>query len=152
MDTTGGLHSQVGLRTTNYCNCRSMCSRISIVFGCVANPTVISYTTWHFGVVSPEVSDIVMPLLCRVFYPFHPTKPFPWTMMAWLAWPQMAPVARYEVAPTVVNFTRSLLVSFAQPLGELTESGLSNTKGAPRTKTAGSGGRLTSWSGSRVGI
>ena len=37
---------------------------------------------------------------------------------------------RYEVAPTVVNFTRSLLVSFAQPLGELTESGLSNTKGA----------------------
>jgi len=42
----------------------------------------------------------------------------------------MAPAARYEVAPTVVNFTRSLLVSFAQPLGELTESGLSNTKGA----------------------
>lgn len=36
---------------------------------------------------------------------------------------------QYEVAPTVVNFTRSLLVSFAQPLGELTESGLSNTKG-----------------------
>lgn len=36
---------------------------------------------------------------------------------------------RYEVAPTVINFTRSLMVSFAQPLGELTESGLSNTKG-----------------------
>lgn len=36
---------------------------------------------------------------------------------------------QYEVAPTVVNFTRSLLVSFAEPLGEITESGLSNTKG-----------------------
>ena len=38
-------------------------------------------------------------------------------------------MSRYEVAPTVVNFTRSLLVSFAEPLGEITESGLSNTKG-----------------------
>ncbi|CAK9031116.1 Hypoxia-inducible factor prolyl hydroxylase (HIF-PH) (Egg-laying defective protein 9) (Hypoxia-inducible factor-proline dioxygenase) [Durusdinium trenchii] len=36
---------------------------------------------------------------------------------------------QYEIAPTVVNFARSLLVSFARPLGELTESGLSNTKG-----------------------
>ena len=53
----------------------------------------------------------------------HKTIPIPW-------WHGMAPAARYEVAPTVVNFTRSLLVSFAQPLGELTESGLSNTKGA----------------------
>ena len=40
-------------------------------------------------------------------------------------------MSRYEVAPTVVNFTRSLLVSFAEPLGEITESGLSNTKGFP---------------------
>ena len=61
---------------------------------------------------------------CSVFYPS-------------ITW---APAARYEVAPTVVNFTRSLLVSFAQPLGELTESGLSNTKGASRAPLAGQRG------------
>eukprot|EP00438_Fugacium_kawagutii_P027929 Skav208936 [mRNA] locus=scaffold875:79663:81240:+ [translate_table: standard] len=48
---------------------------------------------------------------------------------------------QYEVAPTVINFTRSLMVSFAQPLGELTESGLSNTKGRGRvTHTSGKHG------------
>jgi len=36
---------------------------------------------------------------------------------------------QYAVAPTIVNFTRSLLVSFSEPLGELAEGGLSNTKG-----------------------
>ena len=40
---------------------------------------------------------------------------------------------RYDIAPTVINFTRSLLVSFAKPLGEVTDSGLSNTKGKNRT-------------------
>jgi len=36
---------------------------------------------------------------------------------------------QYDVGPTIVNFTRSLLVAFAEPLGELTDGGLSNTKG-----------------------
>ena len=44
---------------------------------------------------------------------------------------------RYDIAPTVINFTRSLLVSFAKPLGEVTDSGLSNTKGAEGYGTVG---------------